>query len=101
MMNVSQQGKKKDKKRNIEPVQLVRSIRQSSQLRYIPLCAERDAATLHTTAPSGKKKKKKEKPIEKVGRGLFSFRALSDMTASMKRLWLENNVAYRYQPDWQ
>lgn len=98
-MNVSRQEKKKgDKKRNIEPIQLVRSIHQSLQRRYIPLCAERDAATLHTTAV---REKKKEKPIEKAGRGLFSFSALSDMTASMKRLWLEDDVAYRYQPDWQ
>lgn len=98
-MSPGRKKKKRTKKRNIEPIQLVRSIHQSLQQRYIPLCAERDAATLHTTAPS--EKKKKEKPIEKVGRGLFSFRALSDMTASMKRLRLEDNVAYRYQPDWQ
>lgn len=65
---------------------------------YSTVCWEGCSYTSHYGT---KWKKKQEKPIEKVGRGLFSFRALSDMTASMKRLWLEDNVAYRYQPDWQ
>lgn len=71
-------------KRNRDPIQLFHSIEWS--LQYIPLCWEGQSSTsTYSTLP---KEKKKTSTKEKEGRGLFSFRALPDMTATMKRVWL-------------
>ncbi len=72
-----------EEKRNRDPVQLFHSIEWSVQ--YIPLCAQKDRAPLQPTVPNLRKKNSTK---ENEGRGLFSFRALPDMTATMKRVWL-------------
>lgn len=77
-------NKNKKYKKNTDSIKLFHWTQQ--RLHYVPLWAEMDRAPLQTTVPYLRKKKYPTK--EKVGSGLFSFRALSDMTATMKRAWL-------------
>lgn len=76
VMNVFQL---KEENKNRDPIQLFHSVQR--RIQYIPLCAQ-DRAPAYSTLP----KKKKTHYKRKKGRGLFSFRALSNVTGRMKRV---------------